>query len=892
MAVVGLLVAPIVSAQRADPLASLRTVWARPSPDARPMMRWWWFGAAVTPAGLDRELQAMHDAGLGGVEVQPVYPLVPDDRGRGLVNHPFLSAPFLDAVRHSAATAKRLGLRYDLTLGSGWPYGGPHIPIDHAAGRLRWDRVPVKSRRVPLPPMTTGETLIAVTLPNGGAELTDLRGDVVWLPDGPLPSEVWVFIAGRTGMMVKRAAVGAEGYVLDHYDRGGLQAHLDAVGTPLLDALGDTVPATIFCDSLEVFGSDWTPDLLTEFRRRRGYDLRPHLGAVVAGTDAQAIALRQDWGRTLGQLYEERFLAPLAEWTHARGSKLRIQGYGIPPATLSSNRLADFTDGEGAQWKTITPARWASSANHLFGRPVTASETWTWLHSPSFAATPLDLKAEADRHFLMGVNQLIGHGWPSTPDGVDTANERFSFRFYAAGAFNDRNPWWIAMPDVSRYLTRVSALLREGRPVHDVALYLPTDDALGDMKPGVAHLLELVRERIGPVVPAAILDAGYGFDVIDDGALADPAAIDGNELVVGSQRFRAIVLPAVRTMPAETLSRLRAFVAAGGRVIATDRLPERTPGFRGEALPADPKMAATPAASLGAALRAALTPDIELEPASPEVGQHHRRVGEADVYFLANTANTPRTAQLTVRSVGRAEWWDPLTGLTRAADVLAADRDTMTLSLVLEAYGSTVLVVARGPAPRVTQSTAPQPPAPSFTLPGPWTVTFSDTQIAPRTRGTLASWDADEDTRFFSGVATYASTFEMGAVPDQPVALDFGDGQALAVDDRGPGMRTWLDAPIRDAAVITVNGQRAGSVWCPPYRLDITAFLKPGTNTLSIAVGNTALNHMAGRPLPDYRLLTLRYGERFQAQGMELVTPLPSGLVGPIRLQVTPPRSR
>ena len=78
--------------------------------------------------------------------------------------------------------------------------------------------------------------------------------------------------------------------------------------------------------------------------------------------------MRQDWGRTLGELYEERFLAPLAEWTHARGSKLRIQGYGIPPATLSSNRLADLTDGEGAQWKTITPARWASSANHLFDR--------------------------------------------------------------------------------------------------------------------------------------------------------------------------------------------------------------------------------------------------------------------------------------------------------------------------------------------------------------------------------------------------------------------------------------------------------------------------------------------------------------------------------------------
>ncbi len=896
IAIVGAL--SIASAQPADSLAPLRRVWQEPSPAARPMMRWWWFGPAVTPQGLDRELQAMHDAGLGGVEVQPVYPLVPDDRGRGLVNHPFLSAPFLDAVRHSAETARRLGLRFDLTLGSGWPYGGPHISIDHAAGRLRWEKVPVPaaSRRVPLPPMTTGERLIAVTRPEGGAELTDIRGDAVWLPEGARPSELWVFIAGPTGMMVKRAAVGAEGYVLDHYDRAALQAHLDAVGTPLLDALRGLAPATVFCDSLEVFGSDWTPDLLAEFARRRGYDLRPHLPALVTGTDARAVGLRQDWGRTLGELYEERFLAPLAAWTHARGSKLRIQGYGIPPATLSSNRLADLTDGEGAQWKTITPARWASSANHLFDRPVTASETWTWLHSPSFAATPLDLKAEADRHFLQGVNQMIGHGWPSTPDAVDDGAWRFNWRFYAAAALNDRNPWWIAMPDVSRYLQRVSALLREGRAVNDVALYLPTDDALGDIKPGTAHLLELLRERIGPVVPAAILDAGFGFDVIDDAALGTgtPASMAGGALTVGGQSYRVIVLPAVVTMPAETQATLRAFIAGGGRVVAVDRLPERTPGLRGEPLPAGLTLTPTPATSLGAALQAALTPDIRLEPASPDVGQHHRRVGDADVYFVANTANTPRAARLTVRTMGRAEWWDPLTGESRRADPVAVGRDTMTVALDLPAYGSTVLVVARGPAPRSSRLTALPAPAPRILpIAGPWTIAFADRSIAPRTRDSLASWDADEDTRYFSGVATYEAALELPAIPaGAAVVLDFGPGTAVTPNDRGPGMRTWLDAPIRDAAVIAINGQPAGAVWCPPFRLDVTRLVKPGRNAVSIRVGNTALNHMAGRPLPDYRLLNLRYGDRFQPQTMEQVRPLPSGLVGPVRLEITPPRPR
>jgi hypothetical protein len=882
-------VVPIAGAQpAADPLAELRRIWQAPPDDARPMMRWWWFGPAVEPAGLDRELTAMRDAGLGGVEIQPVYPLVPDAPERGLVNHPFMSRRFLDAVRHANATGRRLGLRVDLTLGSGWPYGGPHVPITHAAGRLRWEKVPVKGRRVPLPSMTAGESLIAVTRADG-TTVAAIRDGVAWLPAGELPSELWVFISGRTGMMVKRASVGAEGYVLDHYDRAGLQAHLDAVGAPLLDALRDAPPTAIFCDSLEVFQSDWTPDLLPEFAKRRGYELTPHLPALVAGTDAKTIAIRRDWAKTLSELYEERFLVPLAAWSRERKTQLRIQGYGIPPMTLGANRLADLSDGEGAAWKTITPSRWASSANHLFDRPVTASETWTWLHSPSFAATPLDLKAEADRHFLQGVNQFIGHGWPARPDGFDTDD----WRFYAAGAFNDRNPWWIAMPSVSRYFQRVSATLRQGRPVNDVALYLPTDDALGDVKPGTAHLLDLLRERVGTAVPGAILDAGFGFDLIDDAALDAGSRVDGAELIVGAQRFRAVVLPAVRTMPAATAATLQAFAAAGGKVIALDRLPDTTPGLKGAPLAFGAAKAAVPATTLGAELTRGLTPDIRLEPASTDVGMHHRRTATADVYFLANTANTPRQARLTVRSVGRPEWWDPLTGTTRAADVVAATADTLTVALDLDPYGSTLLVVARGAAPRPARPRADgQTRAPRHVpIAGPWTVSFADTSVAKQTLPAPASWDADEGTRFFSGVATYEASVTLDAMPrGSTVMIDFGNGTALEAADKGPGMRTWFDAPIRDAATITVNGQPAGALWCPPYRLDVTALVKPGANTVAIRVGNTPMNRMAGRPLPDYRLLILRYGDRFQPQGMEMVKPLPSGLTGPVSLAITPPR--
>ncbi len=97
-------------------------------------------------------------------------------------------------------------------------------------------------------------------------------------------------------------------------------------------------------------------------------------------------------------------------------------------------------------------------------------------------------------------------------------------------------------------------------------------------------------------------------------------------------------------------------------------------------------------------------------------------------------------------------------------------------------------------------------------------------------------------------------------------------------------MQAWLEAPVREAAVVWVNGTRAGSVWCPPYAVDVTSLLHPGANAIRIDVANTAINHMAARALPDYRLLNLRYGTRFEPQDMDKVQPLPAGLFGPIRL--------
>lgn len=97
-----------------------------------------------------------------------------------------------------------------------------------------------------------------------------------------------------------------------------------------------------------------------------------------------------------------------------------------------------------------------------------------------------------------------------------------------------------------------------------------------------------------------------------------------------------------------------------------------------------------------------------------------------------------------------------------------------------------------------------------------------------------------------------------------------------------------LEGPVREAAEVYVNGQRAGVVWHPPYTLDVSSLLKPGKNELSIIVGNTAINSLAENALPDYRLLNDRCGQRFVPQGMENLQPLPSGLLGGLRLRLIP----
>ena len=470
-------------------------------------------------------------------------------------------------------------MRFDLTLGSGWSFGGARTPITEAAGQLRVDRVKIDqgATSVPTPSLIASEKLMAAFVQGADGrfkELGSFKEGRVTLPAGST-GEVVFFISDKSGMQVKRPSFGAEGYVLNHLDKPSVDSYLRNTGDRLFEAFkGSEVPYSVFCDSLEVYNQDWTDDFLAEFQKRRGYDLRPLLPALIADIGPETADIRYDWGRTITELFNERFMIPMQEWSKQNGTRFRIQGYGIPPAAISSNKWADISDGEGAQWKVVRAARWASSANHVYGRKVTSSETWTWLNSPVFRATPLDLKAEADIHFLQGINQLIGHGWGYTPPGVEYPG----WRFYAAGAYSEQNPWWIVMPDLAAYLQRLSYLLRQGQPANDVALYLPNADAYAHFTPGKVHLIDVERELVGDKLMPAIFAAGYNLDFFDDEMLQTLGRFDNGQFVIGSSRHRAVVLPSIERMPIATLRALERFARAGGVVLSVGSPPSRIAG--------------------------------------------------------------------------------------------------------------------------------------------------------------------------------------------------------------------------------------------------------------------------------------------------------------------------
>ncbi|MGW8482617.1 glycosyl hydrolase [Microbacterium sp. NPDC055903] len=831
-------------------LTELSAGFASPPDDARPMMRWWWFGPRVERADLLADLDAMRAAGIGGVELSVVYPLS-DDSDR------YLSTSFLADARFAAEAAAERGMRFDLTLGSGWSFGGHHITDETAARKLSWDRRDIGIAAADIPVVTAwpGDRFVAAYVGDGSIQeppeeytFVPVVNDILRIPEGKGPRLLLLCTARLTGQQVKRAAVGAEGPVLDHFNKAAAEAHIAAVCDPLLDAVPAELLGSVFCDSLEAYAADWTPEVLEAFLAKHGYDPLPELHHLHTGSSSGG-GLRADYYAVLTELYEQNFVVPLRTWAAKRGVAFRIQGYGEPPAGISSYRFADAFEGEGWGWRELTQTRWATSAAHLYDRDVVSSETWTWIHSPSFRASPMDLRGEAHEHILAGINQFIGHGWPHSPSSAPGKG----WMLYAAGAFDTRNPWSPALPGLMAYLHRLSWLMRQGRHIADVGVYT-SPRAVGAMlrsgEPSELNLWRSTKDFVGDALTGALREGGFDYDAWDDDAVLP--ALD---------RYRALVLPRGSIVPDQVAARLSARIAKGGIVLAIGAAPANVP--RATVVEDETALTGRLIELLGGADAAT---DAE------DVGIVHRSIDDVEVYFVANTGAEEVLTRLRTRTpFGDAHRWDAATGTTRA---IAADDSGIPLHL--EPYAATVIVTT---PVAVTESAAEVSPTGSnavrIELPA-WSVRFlGDDDAVPVELPHVWELDGRAD---YSGSAEYATVIAFDEQPPADLVLDLGHCIPHAAGDhdeigiRGRSFRVAIAPPIGEIAEVFVNGRLAGVVWGTPYRLAVGALLHVGENTIVLRVSNTGGNAVAADPhvVADAEATTATFGRRFRMQDFDL----------------------
>jgi hypothetical protein len=890
-------------------------------PAARLRMFWRIFGPAWNRAEIDYQLDLLRQAGVGGVMACFTYPVALDDPAQGIHNDTFLSSSFLDTLSYAADRARQNDLEFGVCGGTGWPFGGPSVNALDAAQRLRVEAPALLPDRFGyvLPKLRDGERYLAAF--QGQKDVTKaIVGDR--LPaSGDEPCRV--FIVGPTYMKVKRAALGGEGYVVDHLSRSAAQRYLDAVVAPLLGAIHNAPLRSLFCDSLEVYNANWTHDLPEQFRHRRGYDLIPHLPDLFDDSSPAAPDLRFDLWRTVAELAEGEFMQTVHEFCRKHGVSFALEAYGTPSMGFTAARRCDVPWGEQYEWRGFSFSRFAASGGHLAGKKVIGAEAWTWAGIPNRLADSLsDLKLCSDLHFLAGENELTGVDFPYSPRSIPAPG----WTPYYGPVINQNNPQWPSFHALAGYVNRCQWLLRQGDPVADVALYVPTEDAFAEGPPNQMALDFRLRDLLasGPLtdefglqkafrhrsnVVSALLESGYNYDGIDLFAMNELAHAEHGEIRAGDGRYRIVVLPNLKGIDLAAMKKIALMCRQGGVVIATGRLPARTYGGHHET--ETPQLhalltemfgqeAITPRAGnpvtvhpYGAgrailtanddgALRQALAalatgdgrfdPDVRLRPLTSETDvaslcHVHRRVGNRDLYFLANVGERPArfTAEFRISARAVTEW-DPLTGVitprptepTKAHDLA----HFTAVTLALPPCGSTFLCFAPGPSHPSTP--APNTPEETRTLTGAWHVTFDGPDApAPLETPNLESWTTWPGARFFSGRATYECRFTLPAPLPAHCRLSFGH--------------------VYEAGEVAVNGHSVGTIWLPPYEIDITRCLQPGENRLTITVGNLPVNRVLGQPDPDLSALRAVYGERFPApeERQLMAEPAPSGLIGP-----------
>ena len=803
--------------------------WPTPSPEAKAGTRWWWLGSAVDKTNLQWNLSEYARAGIGAVEITPLYGVQGNDKN----NIDFLSPRWMQALKDVQDISKPLGIEVDMNCGTGWPFGGPQVSLEQAACKA----------------------IFKDSIVNG--------------------KNIYRVEIGRTKQKVKRAAPGGEGWVVDHFDREAVRNYLERFDKAFAES-GVSYPHTFFNDSYEVYRANWTPSLFDEFQKRRGYDLRQHLPELLGDVDDGNQVLA-DYRETLSDLLYENFTQQWVEWAHRHGVKVRNQAHGSPANLLDLYGAVDIPEIEGfglsefgikglrtdpgmtrKNFSDVSMLKYAPSAAHVMGKPLTSSETFTWL-TEHFRTSLSQMKPDLDLMFTCGVNHVYFHGTCYSPKDDPWPG----WKFYASIDMSPTNSIWRDAPYLMQYIERCQSFLQLGEPDNDFLVYLPVRDmwrirgprndddkqASKNRRGGEDLLMQFDIHTMDEKAPQFIrsiltIDSlGYDCDYISDRQLAKVRIENGMLVTEGGTRYRALIVPSGTTVDKRLkalLTPLQAYVIDGEKPQAMARYA------KAEAIKSELHLRAI-----------------------------RRKTTDSWHYFMANlTPNDVSSSVALTVPCKSATWYDPMTG-----DITPAVITNGKVCINLRSGESRILktsTTSNDSSTNPTSLTCSTNFSEALPITGPWTLTF--TEEAPKVDQTfkldkLQTWETlCPEAAITMGTGVYTTTFRLTKQQArQHWMLDLGD--------------------VRESARVYLNGRFLGCAWAVPFVLDCRDALQKGKNELRIEVTNLPANRIADldrkgvkwRKMNEINVVDINY-KKTTYEGW---TPVKSGLNSEVRLYRT-----
>ncbi|PHN03780.1 glycosyl hydrolase [Flavilitoribacter nigricans] len=865
----------------------------------KPWTRWWWMGSAIDQKNIRNTLIAYDKAGLGGVEITPIYGV----KGEEANFLDYLSPQWMNMLAYTIATADSLGMQVDMNLGTGWPFGGPQVSPEYAATKLIVDQQQVrkgeklKLQIVPQEEKNRGSAQLDHVLAFGDdgryVDLTNkLKDGVLRWKARKTDYTLYSVFTGKTRQQVKRAAPGGKGFTLDHYSTAALNSYVQRFDSAFASLGGK--PRAIFNDSYEVYGTDFTPEFFQAFRERRGYDLKPHLKELVSTGDEEiGNRIRSDYRQTLSDLLLTEFNRPWTDWANHRQFKTRLQAHGSPGNLIDLYASADIPECEtfGSMPYDIPGLRreaadiragdadavmlkFSSSAAHIAGKPLTSSETFTWLRD-HFKTALSQCKPELEDLFLNGVNHIFLHGSTYSPDRAAWPG----WKFYASVNFHPNNTIWADVPGLFSYIANCQSLLQLGTPDNEVLLYWPVYDVWDDYLKGslffqfkIHSLDEWLLHTKFYETANRLMGKGYSVDFISDDFISQ-AKVENGLLVLPGGTYKSMVIPDSDKMPLATLEKLVALKRAGANIIFAG-LPESVPGFnryqeQNETLTKlisdnrdQTQVAADPLTALNAA---GIYPEALVESGLKFIRRSHD--GEK-IYYLVN--HTPRTVDTSIPlawTTDAVTVHDPLTGRSGRA---AIRKDGSTTWVKVNIPSGRSLFLSTGKTAERSDWAYYETTGDAVPLAGEWEVNFLEggpSLPAKTTVTELGSWtEISQDAEYFSGTAQYTLHFDRPDTAADNWQLDLGD--------------------VRESARVWLNDTYLGTAWSVPFTLKTGPLLDK--NKLVIQVTNLAANRvrakeMRGEEWKIFHEINM-VNKDYQPFDATKWDPMPSGLLGKVTI--------